>query len=580
MAYYFGSNEQVNGDIKYNEHDFAEALKYYKKGLGHLHQIAAQRNFTPNGRYNDALAYVLSDVVVCSTDLLRASLKGKLNYSEIMEAWKDISSTLQELEVVYTSDSIQRYTGSQTTSERMDTVYSAVALAAEAISDRLIDWLDKDIKKKPTEKQFLSALTWLSRAVDNQNKAGLDIETELHLGYLNLLERAFYCDKNKRILFRITDYIKNNSLHDLDLEPEEKLELLGYELLVAVENNDQCAHELARQCKVIMTDIMMEEECELFLDLRQLMTRLPRELADEVLAPMNVRKKKKRKNVIEDEEDDTATSTAPLDITIESHVKHRKANDIEVDGAVSLRTADVVDSEPMLDIDSPSEASSELAPHVEPHTSVRPVLHTTTLFTVRHTFFAPQVNPTALSVEPKGPKAFKKAMYHIAEHYNSPAFLANLLSVVADFYYKSRDLPFKNLPITAYSLYCMVLKLDPQHKVAKSRMEAIYNQNTRMIKDNKNFSGSAPFLVINAQDIFVHAIKDNIREIETYMIGKPEQLDILFNRFMLFVTTTIKNAGIAGNQSTLIAELLKSKYENSILTATLEQVSHPHHMHF
>lgn len=275
MTYYFGSKEQINGDIKYNEYNFAEALKYYKKGLEHLHKIAAQRNFTANKLYNDALAYALSDVVICTTDVLRASLKGKLDYSQITEAWKEITSTLQELKVVYNSDSIQRYSGSQTTPERMDTVYSAIALAAEAVSDRLVDWLDNS-KKKPTEKQFLTALTWLTRAIDNQSQAGFDVEIELHIGYLNLLERAFHCEKNKQILTRIANYIKNNSLYDLELSPEEKLELLGYELLVAVENNDPSAHELAKQCRALIdTDTMIDEESELITDLRKLMTRLP-----------------------------------------------------------------------------------------------------------------------------------------------------------------------------------------------------------------------------------------------------------------------------------------------------------------
>lgn len=36
--------------------------------------------------------------------------------------------------------------------------------------------------------------------MDNQNQAGLDIEAELYLGYLNLLERAFHCEKNKQTL--------------------------------------------------------------------------------------------------------------------------------------------------------------------------------------------------------------------------------------------------------------------------------------------------------------------------------------------------------------------------------------------
>ncbi|MDR3501835.1 MAG: hypothetical protein P4L79_04555 [Legionella sp.] len=586
MTYYFGSKEQINGDIKYNEHDFAGALKYYKKGLEHLYQIAAQRNFTANRAYNDALAYALSDVVICSTDLLRASLKDKLNYPQITEAWKEINSTLQELKVVYDSDSIQRYIGSQTTPETMDSVYSAVALAAEAVSDRLIVWLDNSTKKSPTEKQVLTALTWLVRAIDNQNQAGFDIETELHLGYLNLLERAFHCEKNTQILTRITNYIKDNSLHDLELSLEEKLELLGYELLVAVENNDQRAHELARQCRVLIDkDMMIDEESELLTDLRKLMTRLPPVADDEEVVIPRKDKKRKRLYVIEDDEQETietATSTEVTDVGIESQPKHRKVNDIESEVLSTFRTADVADSEPMSHLNIQIETASDMVTTSERFAPYAYVTPTTSLLTMRNTFFAPQDMASQVSsVTPKGhQKAFKKAMYNIAENYNSAGFLANLLSVVADFYYKTKDLPFKNLPITAYSLYRTVLKLNPQHEVAIGRMKAIYQNNQRMINDNKHFAASAPSLATNAHDIFIDAIKDNIREIETYMMAKPEQLDALFTRFMLFVTKTIKEAGIAGNQSTLIAELLQSKYDNFILTATLSQFTESSRMHF
>jgi hypothetical protein len=594
MTYYFGSKEQINGDIKYNEHDFSGALTYYKKGLEHLFQIAAQRNFTPNRVYSDALAYVLSDIVICATDLLRSSLKGKLNYTEITEVWKDITSTLQELKVVYDSDNIQRYTGSQTTPERMDTVYSAVALAAEAVSDRLVDWLDNS-KKKPREKQFLTALTWLARAMDNQKQAGLDIEIELHIGYLNLLERAFHCEKNKQILTRMANYIKNNSLYDLGLSSQEKLEVLGYELLVAVENNEQRAHELARQCRALIDmGIMIDEESELLTDLRKLMTRLPQvaqlsPVDDEEVVILRKDKKRRRRYVIEDDEDEaetaTATSTELSDIAIESQPKHRKPNVIELEELSIPRTADVADSEPMSDLNSQIETTSELpatAERLVPYAHVTPTRPTTSLLAMRDTFFAPQdVTFQVSSIAPKGhQKAFKKAMYSIAENYNSAGFLANLLSVVADFYFKTRDLPFKNLPITAYSLYGTVLKLNPQHEVAINRMKAIYQKNPRMINDNKHFAISAPSLSINAHDIFIDAIKDNIREIETYLSANPEQLDALFTRFMHFVTKTIKEAGIAGNQSVLIAELLQSKYDNFILTATLSQFSDSSRMHF
>ena len=579
MTYYFGSQEQINGDIKYNEHDFAGALTYYKRGLKHLLQLAAQRGFTASRVYNDALAYVLSDVVVCATDLLRASLIGRLDYSEVLELWKDISASLRELNVVYNSDSIQRYVGSQTTPERMDTVYSAVALAAEAVSDRLVDWLDNNTKKKPTEKQFLIALNWLTRAINNKKLAGVEIETKLHLGYLNVLERAFHCEKNKRILKRMADYIKDNSLHDLDLSSHRKLELLGYELLVAVENNKPHAHKLAKKCNELINKTMdLDEESELLIDLRKLMARLPVVVEDEVIIPMK-NKKRKRRCIIEDDDDEvvTATSTELSEVTVESKSKYRKATDIESGGGSSLGAVDVADSSPRLDINIQIETADELVIHsgrIVPHIDVVATRPTTSVL-AGNSFFAPQdMAPQVPPVAPKGHhKAFKHAMYHIAENYNNAGFLANLLSVVADFYYKTRELPFKNLPITAYSLYSTVLKLNPQHEVAPNRMASIHKHNQRMINDNKHFASSVPSLATNAHDIFIDAIKDNISEIEAYLIAKPEQLDALFSRLMRFVTKTIKEAAIAGKQSTLIAELLMSKYENFILTKTLSQFS-------
>ncbi|WP_058535264.1 hypothetical protein [Legionella saoudiensis] len=566
MTYYFGSKEQVNGDIKYNEHDFAAALKYYKKGLENLQQIAAQRNFTANRAFNDALAYVLSDVVVCATDLLRASLKGKLNYPEITQAWKEISSALQELQVVCDNTSIQRFTGSQTTPERLNMVYSAVALAAEAVSDRLIDWLDR-AKKTPTEKQFLIALTWLKRAMDNFDKAGEEIEAELHIGYLNLLERAFHCEKNKRILTRITNYIQNNSVHELELSAQYKLELLGYELLVAVENNDSAAHELARQCNVLIkvtTDI--DEESELIADLRKLMARLPVD-NEEVKIPKKI--EKRRRIIIDEEEEELhmATSTEVPDVAMDSQAKFRKVDVMDLEEP--FYTSDVVPMDSTLERNRPTATPMQLeASEVSAH-----VVPTTSLFA--NTFFVPSARAAqTTTVTPLGHhKAFKKAMFHIAENYNNTGFLANLLSVFSDFYYKSKDLPFKNLPITAYSLYSAVLKLNPQHQVAISRMKSLYRHNPRMINDNKHFATSMVSQAINAHEIFVNAIKDNIREVETYLSTKPEQLDALFNQFILFITKAIKEEGIAGKQSTLIAELLKSKYDNFVLAKALSQFS-------
>ena len=139
MKFYFDTREQIEGDEAYNEQHYKQALIHYKKGLDILNKIASQRNYKASKPFYDGLAYALSDIITTTTDLILESLDDTSDTNKIRLMWAEIPDFLHEMHTVY--EQIKNYNPRNTTAERINQTYIAVAECCEEISDALIDSL-------------------------------------------------------------------------------------------------------------------------------------------------------------------------------------------------------------------------------------------------------------------------------------------------------------------------------------------------------------------------------------------------------------------------------------------------------
>lgn len=573
MKYYFNTRQQIQGDEAYNEKNFELALVHYKKAFSILNQIASQRNFKPTKPFYDELAYVLNEIITTKADYIMSSLDNPLNYKQVKNLWKEIPNLLHEMLTVY--EKIRFFELRETQKGKINLTYKALANCCEAISDTLIDSVDEGRNEIPAFEQINAAFTWLTQAVNYRKKAHLPIAIEVHIGYLNLLERMYKESLDKQFLTKITTYIQENSLRQKELLPIQELEILSYQLLVATEHKDQnSVTKYEKQYnKLIANSEPIDHDSLIIEDIHKLLSKRPHSALETKTAKAKPRKR--RKMIIEDSDDEFEPSepmtTSPNsmengDMPLAALMQSGNATTSEIN--THKNQTPIMNQQ--FNSDWSHVVSSETVIAMDAQRTTQP-----SVFSAPNnaTFFThPSTSNTSVrSAQLKPTDAFVKVMEDLSHHYRDPSFLANLLSLIGDFYYKARSLPFKNIPLIPFEIYETVLRLDPQHSVAHFRLAEIYNKshsNRRMINDHSHY-GTTPSSSSKPQsfvDIFNIAVEENMLQIETFLsINQEKQKDVV-KEMLQFIAHNIIEKNIAGNKSQLIANELFIQYSELLLS--------------
>lgn len=523
MKYYFDSPEQIKGDKAYNAHDFSRALIHYKHALNTLNQVAAQRDFKPRTSFYDELAYVLSTVITTQADAIRASIGEDFDDTTLQAQWSEIPGFLSEMMSVYKE--IELSEKKETTPEIISMAYKAASNCCEAISDALIDALSEGGAEN--EDKVLSALRWLKHAINYLEEGLLTVDPSLHIGYLSILERAYKANPmNKSHLEEISSYIEAKTLLQLELAPMQVLEVNSYLLLIAIERQEkERAMMIYRQCQTLMTDSQeIDHESLLVEDIGKLFQKL---------------------SALPQKESPVVSCQFSMLLAVAEREMQ----------AVGLKKMECdVDCE---EVSSPNGLIPfDTAASNSPLVSLAPSA----------TFFTPFVAVSAELLPQKNhAEVFLKTMKHIAHHYQDSKFLANVLSIIGDFYYHSASLPFKNIPLIAFELYENTLRLDDTHLVAKARLHQLYHvspANKRMIDEHKHYAKSTPSAsaAMAAPTLFNTIIEENILQIETLLLTGADKMGAFLDRLVEYVAKNIVEKRIAGSKSKLIADELLSQY--------------------
>lgn len=536
MRYYFDSPEQINGDQAYNAHDFTRALTHYKKGLHKLRKVAAKDTFEPDHTFYDELTSVLNSIVISQADAIRAMISEHFDYAEIEAQLNEMPDFLNEMMTSYKK--IESLSRRSTKSKNILIAYKAVALCYEEISDALMDSLATEAGSNPAdENTALCALKCLKQAINHLEEAQLQVDSSKHIGCLGIMEKAYKINPlNKQMLEEMSAYIDDHALFDSELEPMEILEIKSYLLLIAIEKkNRERAIEIHGQCLELMTDSAgIDQGSYLLEDLGQLFKKIP------------------------------SISSAPSELPSGSPSKLQSlldAAELEMNVELEKKT------EPAEIVENPSA-------HPKKHVSF--ALATSN---PAPTFFSPVAARTAAAMvlQRNEAEVFMQVIKDLASHYQDPRFLANILSLIGDFYYATKSLPFKNIPLIAYELYENTLCLDPAHDVAKARMGQIYHFsriNTNIINAHKHVATPIvpPSSLLSSISFFNNAIEEHVLQIETFSLTSSDKLAKVFNDLIEFVAKNMVDKSIAGSKSHAIADELLKRFR------TINEVEMPRAM--
>lgn len=528
MRYYFNTPAQINGDRAYNARDFTKALSHYKKGLHKLKQVAAKDTFKPDHTFYDELASVLNSIVVAQADAIRSMIAQNFDYAEVETQLNEIPDFLNEMMIGYKE--IESLPRRSTKSQDILIAYKAAAMCYEEISDTLMDSMATETGSNPAdENTALCALKCLKQAINYLEAAQLQVDSSKHIGCLGIMEKAYKINpSNKQMLEDMSAYIDDHALFDRELEPMEILEIKSYLLLIAIEKKNRGrAVEIHEQCLKLMTDsVGIDQGSYLLEDLGQLFKKIPSIASAASEFPSGL--PSMFQSLLE---------VAELEINAE-RVK-KKTELAEIVGNPSAQAQKHV---------SFALAKSNPAP----------------------TFFSPVVARATAAMVPQNNEAevFMRVIKDLASHYQDPKFLANILSMIGDFYYVTKSFPFKNIPLIAYELYENTLCLDPAHDVAKARMGQIYHSsrmNARIIKTHKHLANpiAPPSSSLPLLSFFNNAIEEHVLQIETLSLTSSDKLGQVFNDLIEFMAKNMVEKSIAGRKSHAIADDLLKRFRTT-----------------
>ena len=555
---YLAKKELEAANAAYQLGNYQNALTNYENAIAKLRELGAQKGFSPTKLYYDELAYAHSQIIKCITQTVQALIADSPDvlpdYELIKLHMRKARSNRKDFLALHSI--LDQYFGgiSRNATERPEKVFYSLAVTAEKISDAISDFADRETDWVGRDKAYMKAVMWLQRAQKylikanssleiegNRKKASGAVRTELHLGCLDLMERAYYCNHDETYLQEISKYISENKLHGLCLTSEEQLALLSYELLVAVEDNDEYAIYMLSQYfdEILINDPDFDENCQLIQHIKNLLAK--ENVIENAIEPEPTSEPNPKKRDRDEEEE---YGEDELFLTKKSKLS---------EGTITPDAPHLLNEAPELEnnVAKTKQAPMPSLPQVAPTLS----------------FFAsvPEQKPSQIT--------FTETMKELAGSYNNSETLANLLIIVADFYYQGKHSKENSLSpkamFIAYSLYEDALKLSPQHAAARSKKDELKSipfgaQIFKLVLSDKK---QTLVQQKTASGIFNDSIADSIRNAQTYLIeNNPQKLDELFTKLLQFIGNTLKTEHRVGSQSEVIADLILSKCPNAILT--------------
>ncbi|USQ13139.1 hypothetical protein J2N86_10615 [Legionella lytica] len=478
--FYFDSPQKKLGDAAKDEENYEQALFYYQQAFTHLNQIIARPNFVESLYSYNGLAGALSDIIFCSAHLSLNSLE-QWSYQKIADFRQEIMAHLERMHSV--DEALTKIVLNDLHARRRRAkIYGVLASVAEALSDRLVDIFEQD----PAEDNLLMALSWLEKALEYRKAIELPIKMQLHLGYLNLLERAFRIEKDQDFLVQMKDYIRLNALEN-NIRPgsSNHLELLNYQLLIAIEqkSSNETAHFI-RQYRILIKALpRLIQNRQVINDIGELIQKSIQLKAQ----PQNLNKKSSRRVIEEDEEE-----LILLEQERAKRPKLQEANNEQL-------------GQPMHILQAP----------------------------ISNSFFAQKDRAPKPGTTPSS-QIFASAMKRVAQNYSEPEFLATLLSFVAHFYYYKKcpyEMNITKAHLIAYSMYSDALMIDPHCAHAYREYGAI-TESLHLHSPERRFS-------MSDLECFNQAIDNHITEVETF-IGERESEEIFCELFLHIVNYTSK----------------------------------------
>ncbi|MCW8398052.1 hypothetical protein OQJ26_04505 [Legionella sp. PATHC038] len=555
MGFYFNTFRQQQGDAAYNEQKYEEAYKHYSEALKTL-QLHAASNGSRHNDFYDALVYVLSEIVHTKLMLIRREVDN-LNFDAVDHYWDDIPGMLHEMELVYK----EHLTGLSQSNSNKDHVVLRVnellAIVCEEVSDALVDQLDEQNQKTLIDSQGVlsKAVQWMNRAIDFQIKIEGNPNLSSSLGYLNLLEQQYKETGNRDSLRMMSEYIDRQKLLALTIESAlEKLELLSYVATIALANGEN-VDALTYECQTLYTKLEEEEkENPILDDLRALIQLIPQE-EEEI------------------EYDDKLNASENEGTSMDQSLGDLSKDGFNTeDSFTDLGNDMLVDSEPHQDEDTPPPLSSDLGscnPLMMENDSTIPLILTQPYgFVVQQGFFSHPSSPSQqVGDEMPYSRALQLALKKIVTHSNQPKFLANLVSLIADFFcrHKADGIQKQNAIILAFDLYQHVIKIDPNHHRAIEKLKELSSQHQPLIGSYQHYSEPqspipATVQLSGAKNRFYQAIEELTIQLECLLMNDKAKIQEAINNLIHFIGEKLTSGAITREPSPEIKELLVQTY--------------------
>ncbi|MDI9819358.1 MULTISPECIES: hypothetical protein [unclassified Legionella] len=175
----------------------------------------------------------------------------------------------------------------------------------------------------------------------------------------------------------------------------------------------------------------------------------------------------------------------------------------------------------------------------------------------------PASTPVSSNETTKCSQAFMTAIESIITPSVNPKFLANLLSLAADFFrqYQCQSVPTRTFIVLAFDLYQQVRMINSEHKRARHFIEKILKDHPEMLDDYTRFN-QAPANRRGQDDrkIFNQALEEMTTQLETLMITTPESLELTMNLLVDSITNNLDSI------------IIKAQLEKSPLAETFSKI--------
>ncbi|QLZ69753.1 hypothetical protein FOLKNPGA_02551 [Legionella sp. PC1000] len=563
MGFYFNTFRQQQGDKAYNEQRYEEALMHYSEALKTLNLHAASNSVRHNDFY-DALVYVLSEIVTTRLQLIRREAQD-LHFDAIAKYWQDIPGLLQEMELTY-KEHLTGLTHFFSNKEQViKKTHKLLAVVCEEISDELMDQLeDKDEINLNSQEVRSQAIEWMNRAITFQVKTKDSPKLSSSLGYLNLLEQQYKETESETSLHVMSEFIGKYKLLEMPIQsPLRKLELLSYVARLAIFNLEDIS-ELVHECKALY-DLLSEEEKEnpILDDLQSLVNLIPQEEEEE-----------KEENQLTDM---VLTEETPPFSNLDENADYSK--EVSVASEKFNFSTDHLDSS--MEVQNPSSETTPLfiptLPSTSPFETSDPVITPQPLSIqsssqgsaqTSQSFFNTSSQTSSSEEFHPYSKAFQSALDKIISDTSNPKFLANLLSLIADFFgkYKAAGIQKQNAIVLAFDLYQQVLKIDPTHNRACIKLQESSIQHRSLIGPYKFFNGAQNHTAVATQisaakACFKQTLEELTVQLESLLMNQPGKMRITIDLLICFIEEQLRKGAITLTPNLELAKMLTDTFE-------------------